>query len=263
MDDPIHTYDFIKNIINERPDNIVGVAVAKGNRLTLSKGKSKIAYILSLLIIMGPIHFFMNSLVTIRHKIYGILHKFSIISDPSILGYANSLGIRTFNIDSPNESAFIDTISTLNIDLIINQSQCIIKKKVLSIPKLGVINRHNALLPKNRGRLTPFWVLSKNEMKTGVSIHFVEESLDSGDIIAQRSYDIEHNDTFNSLVKKNYILASELILEALDKLENGNTEYIINDNKYATYNSTPSIKDALKYRVNMIIKFLRINKLFV
>jgi methionyl-tRNA formyltransferase len=45
---------------------------------------------------------------------------------------------------------------------------------------IGVINRHNALLPKNRGRLTPFWVLYKGEKETGVSIHFIDEGIDSG-----------------------------------------------------------------------------------
>jgi len=58
----------------------------------------------------------------------------------------------------------------------------------LNIPKIGVLNRHNALLPKNRGRLTPFWVLYKGETETGVSIHFVTEDLDAGDIIVQKKF---------------------------------------------------------------------------
>lgn len=73
----------------------------------------------------------------------------------------------------------------MDVDLIINQNQNILKKELLSIPKIGVINRHNALLPKNMGRLTPFWVLYKGEKVSGVSIHFVTEELNAGDIIVQ------------------------------------------------------------------------------
>ena len=111
-------------------------------------------------------------------------------------------------------------LDSLNIDIIINQSQSIIKKQLLKIPRIGIINRHNALLPKNRGRLTPFWVLFNKEKETGVSIHFVDEGIDSGDIIIQKKFDIENKDNFNSIVKKNYDFASIAIIEALKILEN-------------------------------------------
>ena len=51
MDDPLYTNYFIKNIIDHRKNNIIGVAIPNGNRLTLSKGKSKLEYIFSLLLI--------------------------------------------------------------------------------------------------------------------------------------------------------------------------------------------------------------------
>ena len=69
MDDPVQTYDFIKDVIDERESDIVGLAVPNGDRLTLSKGKSKYEYILSLFLIMGPYYFVKNSWKAIRHKI--------------------------------------------------------------------------------------------------------------------------------------------------------------------------------------------------
>ena len=84
-------------------------------------------------------------------------------------------GIKTFEIENPNSKKFLNEPRKLDPDIIINQSQSIIKEGLLQVPKIGVINRHNALLPKNRGRLTPFWVLYKGEKETGVSIHFVDE----------------------------------------------------------------------------------------
>ena len=219
MDDPIQTYDFIKNIIDERGTDIVGLAIPNGNRLTLSKGKSKFKYIFSLFLILGPYYFVKNSYIAIKHKILKKISKFGFIKDPTIIGYANDKGIETKIIKSPNNKIFRDYLTSLDLDIIINQSQSFIKKELLQIPKIGVLNRHNALLPKNRGRLTPFWVIFNKESKTGVSIHFVEESLDSGDIIVQKEYEVSKKDTFNTLVIKNYELASKAMIEALEILE--------------------------------------------
>lgn len=248
MDDPVHTYDFIKDIIDERGTDIVGLAVPNGDRLTLSKGKSKCEYILSLLLIMGPYYFVKNSWKAIRHKILKKMSKLGLAKDPTIIEYADKKGIETKVIKNPNNKKFREYLRTLDLDVIINQSQSFIKKELIEIPKIGVLNRHNALLPKNRGRLTPFWVLFKQEKRTGVSIHFVEESLDSGDIIVQKEYEVDKKDTFNSLVIKNYELASKAMIEALNILENKEYKLIENDCNFATYNTTPTLKEALSYR---------------
>jgi len=255
MDDPVQTYDFIKKIIDERGTDIVGLAVPDGNRLTLSKGKSKYVYLLSLLLIMGLAAFLKNSVITINHKFNKILFKKGLIKkDPTILGYAKSKGIETKRIKTPNSKAFREYLKFLDLDIIINQSQNFLKKELLNIPKIGVLNRHNALLPKNRGRLTPFWVLYKEEKETGVSIHFVEESLDSGDIVVQKRYDISPNDTFNSIVNKNYILAPIAMLEALEILEKGDLDLIPNSNEDSSYNTTPTLKEAWTFRKKRLFK---------
>ncbi len=253
MDDPIQTYDFIKEIIDTKEDEIVGLAVPKGDRLTLSKGKSKYTYVVSLLLIMGPWHFFKTSVKTILHKIKKKLHKFGLSMDPSIAGYAASKGIPIKSITTPNSKKFRDYLETLDIDVIINQSQNIVKKELLEIPKIGVLNRHNALLPKNRGRLTPFWVSLYGDKETGVSIHFVEEGIDSGDIVVQKKYDVSKRDNFNSIVKKNYTIAAKAMIEALDKLDRKEFDYMPNDDDRATYNTTPTLKEAIAYRKKRII----------
>ena len=253
MDDPIQTYRFIKEIIDAKKDEIVGLAVPKGNRLTLSKGKSKIAYIFSLLLIMGPWHFFITSLKTIAFKMKKKLFSFGIGKNPSRMAYAESRNIPARNITTPNSKKFREYLETLDLDIIINQSQNIIKKELLSIPKIGVLNRHNALLPKNRGRLTPFWVIYKGEKQTGVSIHFVEEGIDSGDIVVQKKFNVIKGDSFNTIVKKNYKIAAKAMIEAIDILSKKNYILIPNDDEKATYNTTPTFKEALLYRYRKLI----------
>ena len=255
MDDPIQTYRFIKEIIDSKKDEIVGLAVPKGNRLTLSKGKSKIAYIISLFLIMGPWHFFITSFRTVIFKIKKKLYSLGIGKNPSIAAYAESKKIPTINITTPNSKKFRDHLETLDLDIIINQSQNIIKKELLSIPKIGVLNRHNALLPKNRGRLTPFWVVFNEEKETGVSIHFVEEGIDSGDIVVQKRYNVSKRDNFNSIVKKNYAIASKSMVEAINILSTKNYELIPNDDKKATYNTTPNLNEAIMYRKGRFKRF--------
>lgn len=247
MDDPVQTYDFIKKIIDVRGAEIVGLAVPNGDRLTLAKGKSKYAYLISLFLIMGPYHFIKNAFIAVNHKFKKKLASIGLINDPTILGYAKSKNIEAKRIKSPNSKGFRKHLESLNLDVIINQSQSFIKKELLAIPKIGVLNRHNALLPKNRGRLTPFWVLFKGEEETGVSIHFVEETLDSGDIIIQKRYSVSKKDTFNTLVKKNYDIAPKAMLEALSILENSNSGFAENSDSDATYNTTPTLKEALDF----------------
>lgn len=116
-----------------------------------------------------------------------------------------------------------------------------------------MLNRHNALLPKNRGRLTPFWVLYKKDKETAVSIHFVDEGVDSGPVVVQKRFVVEPSETFGSLVHKNYEHAPRAMLEALDKLEKGDTDYLPNPDDQATYNSVPTLAQAWDYRKKRII----------
>lgn len=248
MDDPIQINNFIKHIINVKRDSIVGLALSKGGRMAIGKNRSKIAYVFSLLLIMGLPSFIKNSFITVIYKLKKALSKLNLTKNPSTLQYAKDLGIETFDINSPNNPDFQKRLMELKPDLIINQSQFIIKKKLLQIPSIGVINRHNALLPKNRGRLTPFWVLYKGEKETGVSIHFLTEAIDAGDIIVQEKYTVEKEDTFNTLVEKNYKIAPIAIIKAIEKLEKGEKDFLPNDTAKATYNPAPTFKDAFNYR---------------
>jgi len=253
MDDPVQTNRFIRYIIDNRKKDIVGLAMTKGNRMTVGKKRSKFVYLITLLLIMGLPSFLKNSIITLSHKLKKILHSIHLYKDPTNYGYVKKMGIPVFKIRSANSQKFLEKLRKLEPDVVINQSQNIIKKKLIDIPTIGVINRHNALLPKNRGRLSPFWVLYKQERKTGISIHFVNEGIDSGCIIVQEKFNITKKDTFNSIVKKNYEIAPIAMLKALNKLESGKKMFISNNNDEATYNTVPELKHAWAYRKRRFI----------
>ena len=115
----------------------------------------------------------------------------------------------------------------------------------------AIITSTNMLLTSRRGKT--IILLTDGSNTAGP---FVDDGIDSGDIIVQEKFKVTKKDTFNSLVKKNYKIASDAMLKALDLLEKGNYKLIQNNDKFATYNSTPSLKDALKYRIKRIINYL-------
>lgn len=257
MDDPVFTLDFFHEIIKKRSKDIVGIAITNGGRLKIGKNRSKLKYLLSLFLIMGAYHFFKNALITIRYKFHKrLVKRLRCIKDYSLAGIALEYNIPAVYIDSPNNRDFLEYLITVSPDVIINQSQHILKKQLLAIPQYGVLNRHNALLPKNRGRLTPFWIVFKGESETGVTIHLVDEGIDSGPIVVQKRFNVEKNDTFNTIAKKNYEIASVAMLEALTKLENKTHQLLENNSDLATYNTVPTLVQAFYYRWYLIKRFL-------
>lgn len=256
MEDPLYTIGFFKEIIDAKHHNIVGITIAKGDRLKIGKKKSKTTYLFSLMLIMGLPSFIKNVCITSLFKLRRKLAKHLwYITDPGLVSYASKYNIPVDLTDNPNSKDFLSKLREYNIDIIINQSQFIIKKELLSIPKLGVLNRHNALLPRNRGRLTPFWVLFHQEKETGISIHFVDEGIDSGKIVVQEKFNIAKGETFSSLVKKNYSIAAKAMVKAINKIELQSNDFLPNPDELATYNTIPTLMEAWEYRKRNLIRF--------
>ena len=78
----------------------------------------------------------------------------------------------------------------------------------------------------------------------------MDEGIDSGDIVVQKRIKVTDDDTFNKLVEKNYEIASDAMIEAIDLIEKGYSNFMYNDNEQATYNTIPTFKQALKYRIS-------------
>jgi methionyl-tRNA formyltransferase len=78
-------------------------------------------------------------------------------------------------------------------------------------------------------------------------------------IVVQKRFPVEPGETFGSLARKNYIYAPRAMLEALDRLEKGDMDYLPNPDSEATYNSVPALREAWEYRKKVIsFKWLRV-----
>jgi methionyl-tRNA formyltransferase len=96
-----------------------------------------------------------------------------------------------------------------------------IPKPILDLPHLGAIGIHNSLLPGNRGMASLNWALIRGETVWGTTLFYLEESIDSGEIIAQRSYQITAQDDINTLFAKADTAAVAMLRDILPKIRAG------------------------------------------
>ena len=111
----------------------------------------------------------------------------------------------------------------------------IIPKILLDTPKYGCINVHASLLPKLRGGAPLHKSIIYGEKETGITIMYMDEKMDSGDIIAQRSIPITIEDNVGTIHDKLSVLGSELLIETLPSIFEGTNERIKQDESKVTY----------------------------
>jgi methionyl-tRNA formyltransferase len=154
----------------------------------------------------------------------------------SVAELAQSAGIPVFSPKTPNTPAFVRAIRRLQPDVILSfYYRRLLSKALLAIPRLGGINLHGSLLPKYRGRSPVNWVLVNGETHTGVTLHYMTEEPDAGDIIAQRPVDIAFEDTALTLFKKVAQAALELFREVFPLVKADIAPRLPQDPAQATY----------------------------
>lgn len=149
-------------------------------------------------------------------------------------------GLNAIRCSNPNSPEFVQQVQLLGVDLIVVAAfSCILKRALIESARLGCINVHPSLLPRYRGPEPFYWVLANREKITGVTIHYVDEEIDSGDIIMQRELEICPNETETTLVLRCTGLAAELLREAIPLLLAGRAPRVRQDHSAATYYSFP------------------------
>jgi len=135
-----------------------------------------------------------------------------------------------------NEQSMIELLRSLCPDIIFifGWSQ-IVRKQILDIPKFGCIGVHLTLLPEHRGRHPIIWALVEGLTESGVTFFYLDEGMDSGDILWQKSFPISLEDNAASVYEKVMALESEAIREFLPQLEAGNAPRVPQDHSEATY----------------------------
>ena len=111
----------------------------------------------------------------------------------------------------------------------------IVSKEILDIPKYGCINIHASLLPKYRGGAPIHYALINGEEETGVTLMYMDEGMDTGDMLVSERIKIEDNDNIEILSDKLSVLGSKMIVNYLEDIINGKIVGVKQDNDKATF----------------------------
>lgn len=174
------------------------------------------------------------------------------------------------HIDNPNETIWFDSVIELaknyNVDVITPENlkdedtrntilsynaevffsfyyRHMIPQVLLDAPALGAYNMHGSLLPKYRGRCPVNWAIIHGEIETGVTLHKMEKSADTGDIVGQLSIKIGPDDTAGFVMEKLNALAVELLSNTIDLIAQKTQKFIPQDHQQTSYFGGRSAKD--------------------
>jgi len=144
--------------------------------------------------------------------------------------------IKLLRVKNINEKKSLDFIKSLFPDLIVVFGTSLVKNKIASIPQKGIINVHTGLSPYYRGGQCAFWCLYNDEPEyIGVTIHWLNQGIDEGDIILQGRPVIELDDNLCTIECKLAKLAIELLKKAISKVEKGTANRVIQREKGRLY----------------------------
>jgi len=118
-----------------------------------------------------------------------------------------------------------------------------IPRDILDIPPLGCLNVHPSLLPANRGPEPLFWTFREGNQRTGVTIHLMDEGMDSGAIVAQEVIQIQDGISYSELEEQSAELGGKLLAQSVWDMYNGVAELATQDETKSSYHAFPSNDD--------------------
>ncbi len=134
---------------------------------------------------------------------------------------AQNLGLEVFQYNiSLNEKGFLQRIKNLDADLgVVASYNKKLPKELLQLTKDGFINLHPSKLPDYRGANPYSHVIINGEEESAITLHFMDENFDTGDLISQYRFNIDLNETMGTLFNRTNFMCATMLYEALDYYE--------------------------------------------
>ena len=239
QNEPFFLRENLKYLLNKLPENIVIVGVVLTKVSPFGKRESFIKKAVKTKKIFGTSFFLYYSFKLIHNLIFKqSLKNFLIQNKIPIIKIKGSINSK-YNIES---------LKNYSPDLILSiLGNQIFKQPLINLAPKGCINLHSAFLPKYRGLMPTFWVLKNKEDYTGVSVFFVDEGIDSGPIIVQEKIKIG-NKTQHQLIRETKKKGMDLIIKAINMINNDELKLIANPNSEKSYYSFPTREDVKCFR---------------
>ena len=163
------------------------------------------------------------------------------------LAYAHALPL--WEVVRLSDPLTIETLAAYQPDIIcVSCFSQRIPRALLDIPRLGCLNVHPSLLPRNRGPVPLFWTLREGSGQTGVTIHLMDEGMDSGDILAQQVISVPEGISYTALEASCANIGGKLLARTAWELFRGQAARIRQDEGESSYHSFPERED---YRVSV------------
>ncbi|WP_153124137.1 methionyl-tRNA formyltransferase [Peribacillus tepidiphilus] len=163
------------------------------------------------------------------------------LTPPPVKVEALKHGIPVYQPEKIRQKEELEKILALQPDLVVTAAfGQILPKELLDAPPLGCINVHASLLPELRGGAPIHYAILQGKEKTGITIMYMAEKLDAGDILTQAEVPIDENDNVGTLHDKLSKVGADLLSDTLPKLIRGELQPIPQEEEKATF--APNIK---------------------
>jgi methionyl-tRNA formyltransferase len=145
------------------------------------------------------------------------------------------LHLKVFQPEKIGAASSVAQLRYLNPDLIVVAAYGqILPKTILDLPKYGCLNLHTSMLPKYRGASPIHSAIAAGEKESGVTIMWMDEGLDTGDILMQQAVTLRRHETAQTLHDRLAKIGSDLLLKSIPLVETGNAPRIKQDTTKAT-----------------------------
>jgi len=199
----------------------------------------------------GPVDFVRLGMRFVGAKLADRLNTIRPTTRPYSAGdVARRHGVPIFAPPKINAKVFVSVLrETIRPDLLVSiAASQILRQRVLDVPTYGCINLHSAPLPRYQGMMPNFWTMVHGEPEATVTVHYMVEKLDAGDILLQRPVPILPDDSLHDLMVRSKEVGGQAILDAIDQIEQGTVTARPMDASQATYFSFPTRADARRLR---------------
>ena len=143
------------------------------------------------------------------------------IQQSDVKQYAIKNNIRLFQPEKLKNKDFIDDLKVLNADLFIVVAFRMLPKIIWEIPKKGTVNLHASILPNYRGAAPINWAIINGEIESGVTTFFINEKIDTGDVLLIEKTKIKNGQSAGELHDNLMEIGSKLIIRTISEIESG------------------------------------------
>lgn len=164
-----------------------------------------------------------------RRKGRGLVESYS-----DIKKYAIEKNIKVLQPEKLKDEDFVNELISIAPDLIVVVAFRILPREVYTIPKFGSFNLHASLLPKYRGAAPINWAIIKGEKESGVTTFFLQDKVDTGNIILQRKVKIDDDETAGTLHDKLSAIGKNTVLDTVKLIESGKIDVQSQDDSLAS-----------------------------